>query len=289
VIKILLTGGSGFIGRNILPLLRERYDITAPNRGELDIVSQQSVDAYLNGSHFDILLHLAAPNSLRNPNDVPEERFNFIVRAFLNFERHSKDFKKMIYLGSGAEYNKAFDISMAKEENIGKTIPEDPYGYAKYIVNTIARHSGNIYNLRIFGCYGSNDPPGKFITDAIDCCLEGRAITIRQNCYFDYMFVEDLAGIIFWFIENTPKYHDYNTATGKRVSLYSIAEIVAEKMANKLPIQIAKEGWNKEYTANNDRLMAEMGNFVFTPLSDGIDRQIAWQKKQRNGQDINNE
>jgi len=275
--KILLTGATGFIGRSILSLLKAQYDIVAPGRNELDIVSQQSVDVFLRDNHFDILLHLAAPNSLRSQNDIPEERFNFIVRAFLNFERHAKKFEKIIYLGSGAEYNKAFDISMAKEDDIGITIPEDPYGYAKYILNTIARNSNNIYNLRIFGCYGPSDPKGKFITDAINCCRENKAITIRQNCYFDYMFVEDLAKIIPWFIENTPKYHDYNTVTGKKVSLYSIAEIVAEKMENKLSIQAVKEGWNKEYTADNSRLLAEMSNFAFTPLSDGIDRQIEWQ------------
>lgn len=279
--KILLTGGTGFVGRNILPFLKTRYDVTAPGRDELDIVNLQSVDAYLKNKRFDVLLHLAAPNSLRNQNDIPAERFNFIVRAFLNFERHAKEFEKIIYLGSGAEYNKAFDISMAREEDIGVTIPEDPYGYAKYILNTIARNSRNIYNLRLFGCYGPSDPKGKFITDAIDCCFEGRAVTIRQNCYFDYLFVEDLAAILFWFIENTPKYHDYNAATGKRVSLYSIAEMVAEKMGNKLPIETAKDGWNNEYTANNGRLLTEMRDFAYTSLSDGIDKQIMWQKNRK--------
>ncbi|MDR1901493.1 MAG: NAD(P)-dependent oxidoreductase, partial [Treponema sp.] len=275
--KILVTGGTGFIGRNVLPLLRRSYDVIAPARNELDIVDRQSVDAYLKNKRFDVLFHLAAPNALRNQNDIPEERFNYIVRAFLHFERHAKEFEKLIYLGSGAEYNKALDIVMAKETDVGKTIPEDPYGYAKYILNTITRHSDNIYNLRIFGCYGPADPPGKFIRDAIDRCLRGKAITIRQDCRFDYMYVTDLAAILSWFIENTPRYHDYNTVTGKPVTLLEIAEMVAEKMSNKLSIQIVKEGWNKVYTADNTRLLSELEDFQFTTLGNGIDRQIAWQ------------
>ena len=279
--KILLTGGSGFIGGNLLPLLREKYDITAPGRAELDVVNTQSVDAFLKEKRFDILLHLAAPNSLRNQNDLPEERFNFIVRAFLNFERHSNNFEKIIYLGSGAEYNKAYDISMVREENIGNTIPEDPYGYAKYILNTITRNSSNIYNLRMFGCYGPMEDSGRFISDTIDYCLNNNAIIIRQNCYFDYMYVNDLSGIVSLFIENSPKHRDYNIATGEKISLYSIAEIIARKMGNKLPIQTMKDGWNNEYTASNGRFLAELGDYNFTSLSDGIDKQIDFLKMKK--------
>ena len=145
-------------------------------------------------------------------------------------------------------------------------------------MNEDARKSENIYNLRIFGCYGQTDAKSKFIRDAIDCCLENRAITIRQNCMFDYMYVTDLADVISKFIEKSPKFHDYNVCTGKKISLKEIAEVVAEQMHNAYPIEIAKAGWNKEYTASNKRLCDEFKNIVFTSIEDGIAQQIEWQR-----------
>lgn len=48
--KILLTGGSGFIGRNILPLLREKYCVVSPSRKELKGISQVQIAKMLNVS-----------------------------------------------------------------------------------------------------------------------------------------------------------------------------------------------------------------------------------------------
>jgi GDP-L-fucose synthase len=276
--RILVTGGTSFIGRNILPLLTRYYDITAPKRDELNFVDKQQVDSYLQGKTFDVLIHLAVPNPSGNPLDSFEHRFEHILRAFLCFENHAHEFKKILYFGSGAEYGKTHDIKMAQENDIGKIIPEDGYGFAKYILNDIVRKSSNIYNLRLFGCYGPTDARTKFIRDAIDSCLKNESIAIRQDCYFDYLYVEDLAEIIHWFIENDLRYHDYNVVTGKAVSLSYIAKIIAGKMGNKNPVKIAKEGLNKEYTASNNRLLAELGDFIFTSLGDGIDKQITWQK-----------
>ncbi|GMO42342.1 MAG: dTDP-glucose 4,6-dehydratase [Termitinemataceae bacterium] len=286
--KILMTGATGFIGRNILPILRSYFDtklleygeqtsIVSPTRNELDITNKQNVDQYLENNSFDILLHFAESDPSHNPLDKTEKRFDNMVRAFLHFESHAGKFKKVIYTGSGAEYNKAYDIKMSAEEEIGNTIPKDDYGFAKYILNTIARKSENIYNMRLFGCYGPTDPQKKFITDAINSCLNGQAITIKQDCYFDYLYVADFAKIICWFIDNTPKYHDYNITTGNPFKLSSIAKIVADKMNNKKPIKILKSGLNNEYTASNKRLITEIGDFDFTTLSEGISKQAAIQ------------
>jgi GDP-L-fucose synthase len=145
-------------------------------------------------------------------------------------------------------------------------------------MNADARQSANVYNIRIFGCYGPTDAKTKFIRDAIDCCLEGRPITIRQDCMFDYMYVEDLAEIIKTMSGTALRYHDYNVCTGRRIALSEVAAEVARQMGNNRPIEIGKPGWNSEYTASNSRFMMEFPGFEFTSIEDGIARQIAWQK-----------
>lgn len=276
--KILLTGGTGFIGGNILPILQKKYEVKFPRRNELNINDESSVDEYLSNNKFDILIHSANITPGKNSVDKMENMLEYTIKAFLNFQKHSDEFEKIFYFGSGAEYDKRKDIVLIKETDIGNSIPVDPYGLAKYVINQIARGSKNIYNLRIFGCYGPTDAKTKFIRDCIDCCLEHKPITIRQNCYFDYMYVEDLARIIDKMINSELKYHDYNICTGKRIDLLTIAKIIDKKMQNNQGIKIGQEGLNKEYTANNARLLSDIGTFDYTCIEDGIQKQIDWQK-----------
>lgn len=276
--KILLTGGTGFIGGNILPILQKKYEVKSPRRNELNINDESSVDEYLSNNKFDILIHSANITPGKNSVDKMENMLEYTIKAFLNFQKHSDKFEKIFYFGSGAEYDKRKDIVLIKETDIGNSIPVDPYGLAKYVINQIARGSKNIYNLRIFGCYGPTDAKTKFIRDCIDCCLEHKPITIRQNCYFDYMYVEDLARIIDKMINSELKYHDYNICTGKRIDLLTIAKIIDKKMQNNQGIKIGQEGLNKEYTANNARLLSDIGAFDYTCIEDGIQKQIDWQK-----------
>lgn len=276
--KILLTGGTGFIGGNILPILQKKYEVKSPRRNELNINDESSVDEYLSNNKFDILIHSANITPGKNSADKMENMLEYTIKAFLNFQKHSDKFEKIFYFGSGAEYDKRKDIVLIKETDIGNSIPVDPYGLAKYVINQIARGSKNIYNLRIFGCYGPTDAKTKFIRDCIDCCLEHKPITIRQNCYFDYMYVEDLARIIDKMINSELKYHDYNICTGKRIDLLTIAKIIDKKMQNNQGIKIGQEGLNKEYTANNARLLSDIGTFDYTCIEDGIQKQIDWQK-----------
>ena len=277
--KILLTGATGFIGKNILPYLLNGYEVLAPNREELNLLDEVKVEKYLRENCVDFIVHCANPTPAKNPLDKYENMLSESLHVYFNLRRCSDLYDKMFYLGSGAEYDKRNDIVSINEDQFGKFMPSDDYGFAKYIMNQDARNSNNIYNLRIFGCYGIEDAKSKFIRDAIDCCIENRAITIKQNCMFDYMYVEDLGRIISNILPKKLSFHDYNTCSGKRVSLKDIAEIVKKQMNNDKDIEIFKDGWNKEYTASNARLVTELGDFEFTSLDDGIARQIKWQKE----------
>lgn len=280
--KILLTGSSGFLGKNILPILNEIYQVYAPKRAELDLLDGEQVRKYLQKEKFDVVVHFASPSPARSNNaDTFETLFEDSLRIFMNFYTARNLFGKMIYSGSGAEYDKRQDIKMISENNIGKHIPVDNYGLSKYIINELAKNSNNIYNLRIFACYGPYEYDYKFITHAIQNSLNHEPITIKQNCYFDYLYVEDYARFVMYFIENDPKFHDYNATSGTRVKLSEIAELVRKKLSNPHPITILSEGMNCEYTANNQRIIKETGITDLISLDEGISKMIEW--RTRNG------
>ena len=276
--KMLLTGGTGFVGRNVLPALARQFSVDAPGRSELNLLDELSVETFVRNGGYDVVVHLANSTPAKNAVDRADRILADSLRAYFNLRRNADAFGKMLYIGSGAEYDKRYPIACASEADIGRHVPQDDYGFAKYVMNEDARHSANVYNIRVFGCYGPTDAKTKFIRDAIDCCLENRPITIRQDCLFDYMYVEDLAGVITAMSDASLRHHDYNVCTGRRIALSEVAAEVARQMGNNRPIEIAKPGWNREYTASNSRFMAEFPCFEFTSIKDGIARQVAWQK-----------
>lgn len=272
--RVLLTGGSGFIGRNISGYLSQICELYTPRRAELNLLNETDVRNYLKENRIDIVIHAANPNPVKNSLDKQESMFEDSIRVFMNLYNAEEYYERMYTLGSGAEYDKSRDISMIGEDEAGRSIPYDTYGLIKYTINQMIEKSEKQYNLRIFACYGPTDHESKFITHAIRCCLKSEPITIRQNCYFDYMHVSDLAKILEYFIYHIPGYPVYNVCTGTRYTLKEIAEMVRDQMGTENEIVLLKPGWNKEYTGDNSRLLSEIGNYPFMKLADGIRIQI---------------
>lgn len=278
--RVLLTGGTGFVGRNIKPYLSTVCELYSPKRNELNLLEEEAVRDYIIRNDIEIVLNFANPNPIKNKLDKQDKMFEDSIRSFLNLYRAQEYYEMMYTLGSGAEYDKSKDIVLIGEERETRSLPYDSYGLSKYTINQIIAGSAKQCNLRIFGCYGPTDHESKFITHAIRCCLRGEDITIRQDCYFDYMHVYDLGRIIGLFIDRIPQYRSYNVCTGSRVLLSEIAGIVKRQMSSESEIVILKDGLNKEYTGSNKRLLKEIGNYNFISLEDGVKMQIEAEKRE---------
>lgn len=259
--------------------MADRFDLVAPLRQELDLLDQDAVRVYVERGQFDVIFHGANPNPVKNQADSADRMFEDSMRVFMNFYQIRQSCGQLIYLGSGAEFDKRWEMRQVMETEIGRHMPQDVYGFSKYIMNELATHSENVINLRLFACYGPHDHPSKFITYAINCCLAGEPVTIRQDCWFDYLHVDDFARIAAWAISAVPRHHDYNISSGERITLQAIASEVCAQMGNKRGVTILSDGFNKEYTASNARLLQEIGPFKFTSIQEGIARQIEWQRR----------
>lgn len=273
--RVLLTGGTGFIGRNIRHPLSGVCELYAPSRQELNLLDERAVRAYLRQRRIEIIIHAANADPGRSGIDRRETVFEDNMRGFMNLFHAQEYYERMYMLGSGAEYDKSRDMVLISEEEAGRSIPRDAYGLAKYLMSQLTEGSGKHCNLRIFGCYGPTDYESKFITHAIRCCSDREPITIRQDCYFDYMYVGDLTGILEYFIYHTPVHKVYNVCTGTRHLLSEIADMVRRQMDSRSEIVFLKEGLNREYTGSNRRLSEELGGYSFTSLEEGIRLQIA--------------
>src|SRR5581483_7834590 len=63
--RILITGASGFIGRNLASQLGSRHELAAPHRAELDLLDAERVRSYLRDGQFDVVIHAATERSNR--------------------------------------------------------------------------------------------------------------------------------------------------------------------------------------------------------------------------------
>lgn len=269
-LKILLTGSTGFIGRNIKEKWEKKYNIYAPTRSELDLLDSQAVEEYLKKEKFDVVLHTANTNDFRDIL-TPYEILDRNLRMFYNLEKNAKYYGRMFYFGSGAEYSSQHYEPKMKEEYFGTYLPTDPYGFAKYTMSRIAEKSDNIYDLRLFGVYGKYEQwQRRFISNAICRSIKGMPITISQNVYFDYLHVDDLCQIVETMLVKDLQYHNYNVCNGKVIDLKSIAELVNQVTGLDRDIIIAQEGFKREYSGDVTRLCQEIGTYNTTDLKVGI-------------------
>ena len=279
---ILLTGGNGFIGRNIKEsFLAEKNKIIAPGSKELNIADCTSVDNFFENNTIDVVIHSACKPGHRNAKDHTE-LFKTNTQMFFNLERHFNKYEKMIIIGSGAIYDMRYYEPKMKEEYFGTHIPIDDHGLTKYVCEKVIEKSDNIIDLRIFGIFGKyEDYAIRFISNLICKAIFDLPLTMNQNREFDYLYIDDLMPILDYFICHTSKHNCYNVTPDNSIELISIAEIIRTISEKKLSIITAKEGMGLEYSGDNVRLKSEIKNLKFTELSDSIKELYLWYNERK--------
>ena len=276
--KILITGGNGFIARHLREQLDSGYVLLSPNSKELNLLDASRIFDYIKGNEFDVIIHAAtydaAPkHSTKDPSRVLE----YNLKMFFNIARCKDYFDKMIYFGSGAEFGRENWIPKMKEDYFDQHVPVDQYGFSKYIMTKYAQLSGNIFNLRLFAVFGKyEDWRYRFISNACSNVVLNQPITINQNVFFDFMYVDDLIKIVKWFINNKPKKNVYNVCTGNINDFKTIAEKIIKISGKKLDIIIKTDSLGREYSGDNSLLLNELKGFEFSLIDDAIKDLYNW-------------
>lgn len=271
--KILITGSNGFIGGNLKEFfLKKAYSVFSPKREQLNLIDKEKIKNYLAENKFDVIIHSAVTLTSIDEN----------LKMYFNFSELNNLYGKLICIGSGAEFDRENYIPKMNEDHFGKFIPskDDIYGFSKYqIARDIINKNINIFNLRVFGIFGKyEDYRRRLISNNICKKLCGNKVSINQNAYFDFLYIDDFCKIVEKFIKANPRDNTYNICTGEKVDFLTLINIVNNIEYNGSEVEVLNKGMGFEYTGDNSRFKNEFGEFDFIKHEKSINSLYYWYK-----------
>jgi GDP-L-fucose synthase len=282
--RILITGGQGYIARNLVPLfLNAGYEVNAPSRIEMDLLNPERVEEYLTKSKPDVIIHAAVKGGDRDRKDTWEDVFVPNMKMFENLYlcvmRPDFEFCKFIVISSGAEFDRRYPIHGRFEGTAKYCWPVDPYGLSKNLITRRCHEDlDNIWVVRLFGCFNFDEDPSRFIKNGILNLKRGLPIEIHQNKKMDYFYLDDIFTVIDFILnhpENIPK--DINLVYPEKKTLLDIASLIHKHMNVFHPtIKLNEMGEGYDYTGSGyflDR-MRKVGNLQLLGLEEGIRRTV---------------
>ncbi len=279
--RLLITGGTGFIGRNLAEQLGRSHQVAAPCRRELDLLDAEAVSKYIARNRFDAVIHAATERANRLLGCGPEtlER-NF--RMFFNLTRNARSLGRVFFLSSGAVYDRSRPMARITEDAYDERVPAEPYGFSKYICAKVVDALDRVFELRLFGVFGPYEEwRVRFISNACCRALWDLPVTLRQNVFFDYLDVADLGRILDRLLAADLRRRHYNVCSGRVYDLKTLAGKVLAVSGKSLDIVVRQPGLGNEYSGDNARLMAEIPDFHFREMDDSIASLYRWYEERK--------
>lgn len=266
--KILVTGGAGYIGQFMVKrLLQDEYDVVVLDsleRGHKEAVDsrvslkvgnlldENFVQGVLQTDKFEAIIHFAGYISMEESMRRPEIYFNNNTLATLKLLEKAKEFSinKFIFSSTAGVYGNPIKVPIPESH---PTSPENPYGESKLMVEKILKwfhkiHGTSYAALRYFnasgaamdGSMGENHAPEThIIPKTIQAALTNQPFnlfgdnykTTDGTCVRDYIHVLDLVEahiLALQKLTSAPGAYCFNVGTGNGFSNREIVDTVKQ-------------------------------------------------------------
>lgn len=312
--KILVTGGAGFIGSNIVERLLKNGTEKVRVLDNLSTGFYKNLKEFENNPAFefiegdirdpdtclqacegmDIVSHQAALGSVPRSIKDPIATNSVNITGFLNMLVAARDShtRRFIYAASSSTYGDSESLPKV-EDKIGK--PLSPYAVTKYVnelyADVFARTYGmETIGLRYFNVFGpKQDPKGAYaavIPLFIDAILAEKPPVINGNGEQtrDFTYVDNAvdANLKAMFTDNKAALNQvYNIAFGQRTSLNQLFEM-ANSIGGKTISPVygpERQGDIKDSLADISKARKALGYEPLVSVSEGLQRTFRWFKE----------
>ena len=305
--KVLVTGGAGFIGSNLVEALVARGtdvrvldDFSSGRMENLeavlgsikllrgDICERDAVEEAVRD--VEVVYHLAAvtpvPQSMKEPAATARVNVEGTVRV-LDVSR--KAGVRLVVLASSASvYGNASDLPVKEEHALD---PLSPYAVSKVAAEYFCRVFATLFPmsticLRYFNVYGPRQDPlspyAAVVPKFIDACLGGDGPIVfgdgKQTR--DFTYVDDVAraNMLLLDCDRTFRGEVVNVATGTSVSINHLLRVVQQQVGSKRQPEYREPrvGDIKFSSASIDRAGELLGFSPSWSFSDGVKKTVDW-------------
>jgi UDP-N-acetylglucosamine/UDP-N-acetylgalactosamine 4-epimerase len=314
--RILITGGAGFIGSNLAEQLLQDERVSFVR--VMDNLATGSIENIKSFSHHpkfefrqadirnyqecfsacdsvDLISHQAAlgsvPRSIADPLTTNDVNITGTLNIFTAAKE--KNIKRIIYAASSSTYGDHQGLPKV-EEKIGD--PLSPYAVTKYVNELYARVYSNLYNiqfigLRYFNIFGPRqDPQGPYaavIPLFVKALLENKPPVINGDGTHsrDFTFIDNAvqANILSLFTKNTDTLNQvYNIACGQQTSLLELFNYLKQEANSNLqPIHGPdRKGDVKHSLADISKAKKLLGYNPIISVSEGLKKTFRWYKEE---------
>lgn len=297
--KILVTGGTGFLGSHVIKNLMNKgaADIISPNSKECDLRIKENCS--LITKNIDYVFHIAAHvGGIGLNKKKPGELFydNLIMGTHLMEESRRNGVKKFISLGTMCSYPK-LATQPIKEDSLWSGYPEEitaPYGLAKKMQLVQSKAYKEQYNFNSITVFVTNlfGPRDNFEdnTSHVVPSLIKKILKAKQNDEKfvtvwgdgsptrDFLFVDDAAKGLVTAAEKYDKTEPINLGTGVEVSIKELVGLIMKIVNVNLEIKWKKDMPNGQprRCVNTEKAFREIGFMPQITLEEGLRRTIKW-------------
>jgi UDP-glucuronate 4-epimerase len=301
--KVLLTGGAGFIGSHLLERLLARGDDVAviddfndyydpalkranlPRGGfrlhERDIRDAAEIVA---AERPDVLVHLAARAGVRPSLRDPALYDSVNVGGTLGLLEACRrsGVGRFVFASSSSVYG---DGGAPSREEDAPLRPISPYGITKLVGEHYARvyarlHGMRVTCLRFFTVYGPRQRPDMAIRSFAAAIAEGREITLfgDGSTERDYTHIEDILSGLLAAIDRPEPFAVYNLGESRTVTLARLVELLEGYVGKKARIRRMPEqpGDVRRTFASIEKARAGLGYAPKVPIEEGLRDFVAW-------------